>query len=396
MIARANLASSRFLLREARRNLVRRPQRTILAALGIAIGTSCLVAVLLLGQHAQTESARLFEALGTQVLVAEDVGTASPSSRFDLTEIASLAARLPAIAVMTPVALASARSTIAGKEDSLPLLGALPALRQGLALQLARGRFLQAQDARARYAILGAALARKLGSNGQVGGQLRLGGYFFEVIGILRDTRANPLVPTDINETVIVPLASMPRLTTRTAMSHLVIRLRDREDTERFKTVLQARLDMLHQVSHWHVHSARQLIEAMQAQHRLMLHLLGAVALACCLAGVVAVANVMFGSVSERRQEIGLRKVIGTSSTGILAMFTIEAALLGAMGGLLGASTGTLLAGVLVQAHDWHFAPSWPIMTAGIALATLAGALAGLPPALRASRLWPAIAMRAA
>jgi putative ABC transport system permease protein len=77
-------------------------------------------------------------------------------------------------------------------------------------------------------------------------------------------------------------------------------------------------------------------------------------------------------------------------------MFTIEAALLGAMGGLLGASTGTLLAGVLVQAHDWHFAPSWPIMTAGIALATLAGALAGLPPALRASRLWPAIAMRAA
>lgn len=396
MIALADLAGSRFLLREACRNLARRAQRTLLAALGIAIGTACLVAVLLLGQHAQAESAQLFDTLGTQVLLAEDLSTHSQSSRVDLAELMSLTARLPTVAVMTPVALASARSTIEGKEDALPLLGALPELRPGLNLQLLRGRFLQAQDVQARHAILGASLARRLGANGQVGGQVRLGTYFFDVIGILRDTRANPLLPTDINEAVIVPLGSMPRLTTRTGMTHLIIRLRDQKDIERFKTVLHTQLAMLHHASRWRVQSARQLIEAMQAQHRLMLNLLRAVALACCLGGVVTVANVMFGSVAERRQEIGLRKVIGTSRAGILAMFTIEAALLGTVGGLLGASAGALLAGALVRAYDWHFVPSWSIMVAGIAMATLAGALAGLPPALRASRLWPAAALRAA
>ncbi|MYW32275.1 ABC transporter permease, partial [Streptomyces sp. SID2119] len=116
---------------------------------------------------------------------------------------------------------------------------------------------------------------------------------------------------------------------------------------------------------------------------------LGAVAL---LVGGVGVANTMVISVLERRQEIGLRRSLGATRNAIRLQFLTESLLLSALGGaLLGAAATYGFA----RAQGWTtVVPPWSL-AGGLAATLLIGVVAGLYPAIRASRLHPTVALNA-
>jgi putative ABC transport system permease protein len=117
---------------------------------------------------------------------------------------------------------------------------------------------------------------------------------------------------------------------------------------------------------------------------------LGAVSL---LVGAVGVANIMIISVLERRSEIGLRRALGAAKGHIRLQFLAEAMLLATLGGAAGLATGA--ATTAIYAHTKHWATVIPALAwaGGLAAALLIGALAGLPPALRAARMSPTQAL---
>jgi putative ABC transport system permease protein len=118
----------------------------------------------------------------------------------------------------------------------------------------------------------------------------------------------------------------------------------------------------------------------------------GAVAL---LVGGVGVANTMVISVLERRAEIGLRRSLGATRGQIRTQFLAESLLLSAMGGAGGILLGTGVTVGYAYSQEWPaVVPAWA--TVGGLVATLAiGAVAGLYPAIRASRLSPTEALSA-
>ena len=118
---------------------------------------------------------------------------------------------------------------------------------------------------------------------------------------------------------------------------------------------------------------------------------LGAVAL---IVGGIGIANVMVIAVLERRGEIGLRRALGARRTHIGVQFVAEAALLAAIGGASGSSLGAMVTAAYATARHWHAVVSLPLLLSAVGLALLVGAAAGLYPALRASRLSPAEALR--
>jgi putative ABC transport system permease protein len=118
---------------------------------------------------------------------------------------------------------------------------------------------------------------------------------------------------------------------------------------------------------------------------------LGAVAL---LVGAVGVANIMIISVLERRSEIGLRRALGATKGQIRAQFLGESILLALIGGTVGVLVGAIATVIYASAKDWHIVIPVEAWTGGIASAILIGASAGLMPAIRASRLPPAVALR--
>jgi putative ABC transport system permease protein len=119
---------------------------------------------------------------------------------------------------------------------------------------------------------------------------------------------------------------------------------------------------------------------------------LGAVAL---LVGGVGIANVMVISVLERRSEIGLRRALGATRRHIGVQFLAESLLLAAAGGVAGSLLGALVTAGYATSEGWAIAIPPLALAGGVAVAVLAGGVAGLYPALRAARLSPTEALRA-
>jgi ABC-type antimicrobial peptide transport system permease subunit len=129
---------------------------------------------------------------------------------------------------------------------------------------------------------------------------------------------------------------------------------------------------------------------------------IGGIALAVAAIGVV---NTMVMAILERTREIGVLRACGATRATVRRLFTIEAGLLGFLGGVLGVGGGfglTRVANVVinrqltagsVQARDIIGLPLW-LIGAVVGATTLIGILAGLYPAVRASRLNPVEALR--
>ncbi|MCL0102761.1 FtsX-like permease family protein [Dehalococcoidia bacterium] len=118
------------------------------------------------------------------------------------------------------------------------------------------------------------------------------------------------------------------------------------------------------------------------------------------LVGGVGVMNTMYTSVLERTREIGVMKAVGAQNRHILLIFLIESSLMGLVGGIIGVVLGLLLsAGTsLVVGHFLDFELLLvisPLLILGTLLfSLLAGAIAGMLPARRASKLRPVEAFR--
>jgi putative ABC transport system permease protein len=107
------------------------------------------------------------------------------------------------------------------------------------------------------------------------------------------------------------------------------------------------------------------------------------------------VANTMVISVLERRGEIGLRRSLGATRGQIRLQFLAESLLLSALGGIGGVAVGVGVTTAYASLQDWPTTvPPWA-MAGGVGATVVIGAVAGLYPAIRASRLAPTEALSA-
>jgi len=122
------------------------------------------------------------------------------------------------------------------------------------------------------------------------------------------------------------------------------------------------------------------------------------VAVTVVIIGALLVFVTMMGAISERTREIGIFRAIGYRRRHVLHLVLVEAAVVSALGGVLGYLTGiaaTLAALPLLEGGKaaWHWNPT--LAVASVVAAVVVGLVASLQPALRASRLEPSEALRA-
>ncbi len=124
------------------------------------------------------------------------------------------------------------------------------------------------------------------------------------------------------------------------------------------------------------------------------------IALISVVVSSINTANTMITSVLERYKEIGVMKAIGSKNSQILNIFLFESSLLGLVAGIIGVLFGfiaTSIAKSILSSLGWSFlAPHYSIglFVGCIAFATITGAVSGLIPAMKASRINPVEALR--
>ena len=112
------------------------------------------------------------------------------------------------------------------------------------------------------------------------------------------------------------------------------------------------------------------------------------------LVGGFGIANIMFVSVKERTNLIGIQKALGAKNKFILFQFLFEAIILSLIGGLIGMFLVWIIAIVLSNTLDFEFVLSASNMLLGSGLAAFIGLVAGIIPAISASKLDPVEAIR--
>jgi putative ABC transport system permease protein len=372
-----------------------RPVRSVLSAAGIAVGVATMVAVLGISDSSRAQLVAEIDALGTNLL------TVTPSQSFS-GQNPTLPSTAPAMAArIGPVLGASAIGTVsadiyrndrlsAADTEAVSVYAADATVLRTVEGHVARGTFLNAATARYPAVVLGADAATALGVDRVDGStQVWLGRHWFTVVGILDRV---PLAP-ELDRAALVgfPVAEALLGADRSPVEVYV--RTDPASVGAVQSVLAATVDpgAPQDVSITNPTDALTArADATTAFQGLFLAL-GAVAL---LVGGIGIANVMVIAVLERRGEIGLRRALGATARHIGAQFGAEAVLLSLLGGAAGGALGAFATTVYATARHWPARVSIPELVGGVAIAVVVGALAGLYPALRATRMSPAEALR--
>jgi putative ABC transport system permease protein len=374
-----------------------RKLRATLSALGIAIGVAAIVAVLGLAASSSAALQNEISQLGTNLLTVTD-GQSLDGGPAELPLAApGMIGRLPGVtAVQYTGDITTANAYRSPYIPSIntnaitvaPASLGLPAVA---GTSVAAGSYLNAATAREPVAVLGAAVAQRLGFD-RVWPGMRIwaGGMWFYVAGILKPALLAPQIDSSV-------LIGFP------AAEHYLgfdghpseIYVRTENSPAAVNTVdgvlaAQADPEDPSQASVSQPSSALTAqADAAGAFDTLFLGL-GAVAL---LVGGVGVANIMVISVLERRQEIGLRRALGATKGHIRIQFLAEAVMLALAGGAAGVILGVISTAVYAHIKGWSIVIPPEAWAGGLGAALLIGAIAGLLPAIRAARLSPTEAL---
>jgi putative ABC transport system permease protein len=383
------------LLRVGSIGLRTRRLRAALSALGIAIGIASMVAVLGISQSSEADLLAQLDELGTNLL------TITPGQSLLGEEATLPVAASKMVGRVAPVEqVASVRTTEAtvrrtgyipaAQTNGITVLAADANLLATLHGTVREGVFLNVATINYPAIVLGSVAAERLAvTDLDAGPMVYVDGHWFSVVGILDPL---PLAP-DIDRAALVGFPIAQELLGATADATTIHVRTDSDTLEDTRAVLPATANP-ENPEEVQVSRPSDVLEARAAAETAYTSLflgLGAVAL---LVGGVGIANVMVISVLERRSEIGLRRALGAAKRHISVQFLTESLLLALLGGLVGALIGVLITVGYAVSRDWAISVPAYAPLGGLIASLLIGGVAGLYPAVRATRLSPTEALR--
>lgn len=366
-----------------------RPLRVALSALGIAIGIGAMLAVVGISASSHADLDRTLSRLGTNLLTVAPGATLFGDAAKLPPTATSMVSRIGPVQAVAATGLLDAHvyrndHVPPGETGSIAVVAADGDLLGTLRASLGQGTWI-APDL--PTVVLGWRAADRLDLRSP-GRLVWLGGRWFTVSGILAPVGLAP----ELDSSAVVGWAAA-RSFARFDGHPTRIYLRTPDaDVAAVRSVLGRTVNPAapNEVA---VSRPSDALAAKQATDSALTGLLVGLGGVALLVGGVGVANTMVISVLERRSEIGLRRALGATRGHIRTQFLAESLLLSGLGGVGGVVIGIAVTAAYALSRGWPpVEPAWAT-AGGLAATVLIGALAGLYPAVRASRVAPATAL---
>lgn len=396
----------------ASRTLLANKLRSSLTMLGIIIGNASVIIMVGVGQGAQKLASEQFEALGPNVLFVVPGSRETQNTSLDfprtlvLADAEAIAAQVPSVAAVAPQRQNQQFITYRNKNLQTLVVGTTPEFMAVRSFELDRGRFITDLDVKRNNQVvaIGSDIAdRVFGPTNPIGESLRVKGVSFQVVGVMK--RKGAFMGVNQDDAVYVPITTMVnRVTGRTSpygldLTFISISAVNEASVPAAQFQITNLLRLRHQITtedDFTVESQKDILQIVGAITGALTIMLAAIAGISLVVGGIGIMNIMLVSVTERTQEIGLRKAIGASEQDILIQFMIEAVILSVAGGLVGTSIGVggiLLVGTFTPLNAGI---SWSAIALATGVSGAIGLFFGVLPAQRAAQLDPIVALRTA
>lgn len=290
--------------------------------------------------------------------------------------------------------------------DNVPIGAVTDSYYDIEALNLIEGRFFNGSESNsgARVVVLGYEIANKLFGNvaSAIGKEVRIYGRKFNVVGVLNKEGAG-LFGNSKDTSVWIPVNVVRRIygdNNKKTFPQIVIKPQQNIDEAEFKALLEQKLRLKRglkpdEISNFFVNQLQGVTDFIDEITGTM-NVIGLVISGfSLLVGGFGIANIMFVSVKERTNLIGIQKSLGAKNKFILFQFLFEAVILSVIGGLIGLFLVFIVSMIASSfTGDFEFVLSPWNMFVGTAISAAIGLISGILPAISASKLDPVEAIR--
>jgi putative ABC transport system permease protein len=271
-------------------------------------------------------------------------------------------------------------------------------------LEFEKGRFYNESEANSGSSVivLGNEIAKSLFNDSEpIGKNVRLYGQRFTVIGILKKQGSSMFGDSD-DSSVFIPVNFVRRLygdNNPNLTNVIIFKPEKGVDMEEYKSEISQKLRNFRglkagEIDNFFINvfaGFLNIIDGIIKQMNIVGWIISGFSL---LVGGFGIANIMFVSVKERTNLIGIQKSLGAKNRFILFQFLFEAVILSVLGGIIGLFMVWIIALILTKALDFEFVLGLGNILLGTGLAAVIGLISGILPAISASKLDPVEAIR--
>jgi len=439
-----------FAAKMAWHGVLAHPMRSALTVLGVAIGVTSVVSLMGIGEGARQAVVAQFKSLGSNVIA---IKANDKSVEFDPQEAEDLVDRVNGLEMATPVINTKAVMRWRRARGTANIVGVnneFPEIRDH---DLSSGHFFTKWHVlqRSPVAVLGYNIGYGLlGGRSPVGQTFTLNGQTFRVIGVLAPKGSDNA--EGIDDKIVIPYTTALKIaakktaeeiwakadstldadlavvqlgrifkrklgldqsaptpstgsgggegqpdeaveTTVSSSGGMIVEKRvaisgsGSDEGQSQQPVIPGGEDLIT------ITNLNQLVEEADQANRVMTLLLGGIAAVSLLVGGLGIMNIMLVSVSERTEEIGVRRAIGAKQGDLLIQFLLEALYVSAIGAIAGTAGGIWGLNVFAR-YGFHTAISLQAIKIAVVVALASGLLFGIYPAISASSVPPIEALR--
>ncbi|PKG21576.1 ABC transporter permease, partial [Niallia nealsonii] len=374
------------------KNITMNKLRATLTMLGIIIGVAAVIALTSLGMGASQSVSDEVSSLGTTTVSVTLSGNSSDEEVVTYDELMSFEDLDEVEAVSPTVTTSSTVKNGTTSSDGVTVTGITTSYEKVEEITLQSGRNVMDVDIdnRNKVVVLGYNVATELfGFSNPIDQTVKIDGTTFKVIGVLAEQGEE--LSGSVDDQVLIPFTTAQRFIGQTYVNSATVNMTSEDTVEmgmaKMKQELYNQFDG--DETSYSVRNQSSVSEALDSVSNTMTYLLAGIASISLIVGGIGIMNIMLVSVTERTREIGIRKAIGAKKKDIMLQFLIEATVLSALGGILGALIGLGSAELLSSVLDMTMQITWWVVGGAVGFSVFIGVVFGLFPANKASNLSP-------
>jgi putative ABC transport system permease protein len=402
------------LLKIAWKSVRANKSRSLLTTLGVIIGVASVIILVAVGSGLKDFITSEMQDMGSNLVMVmpgdidlKKVGTggggggvmssglaAMQSSKIKYEYLNDIQQVVPQVKDIVGLVMGSATTSYQNKLLSSQIFGTTENYSEMRKYNFTLGGFFNQADVSSgrKVAVIGHKVAEDLFSNSPVviGEKIKVGDYRYTVVGVIEEKGGQGTMTPD--DKIYIPITVAQR---QFGQDNIGLILMEANSPEDVPLVLNSTEDILKRKlkdDEFTVLDQKEILSTVSGILNTLTVALGGIAAISLIVGGIGIMNIMLVSVTERTQEIGLRKALGAKPEVILTQFLIEAVVLSIGGGILGVLLGGGCALFLGR-----FMPTtitlWSVILA-FAVSAAIGIIFGVAPARKASQLSPIEALR--